>query len=1243
LKLHTKLKKVMIINFITCFFLLSTHSINVFAASADENVLNAGRQFIQQYYIEDVPSSKLNAASDMNSLVKSLGDPYSAYFTEEQFNNFTSSINNSFVGIGIQVDAAAEGVKVTSVFDKTPAMNAGIKAGDVITGADGHALKGLSVDEAISYIKGASGSSVHLLITRGTSNLSFDVLREQVTLPTVNASLINNHIGYIEISTFGENTGTEFKNAFEGLKSSADSYIIDLRNNPGGYMDVAFDVAGYFIGSSDALKVQQKDGQAVVYKGIDHNEIIDKPTIFLINGYSASASEILSAAVKDNKKASFIGQTSYGKGVGQNIFQLPDNSYLKLTTFKFVSPLGNQINKVGITPDIKVKEDLSSNIDSLNAAKVLLNNQGTNNNPVTIDKLYSIAYSAAVNAMNLKTQKSINTAREDIAVLYGTDASWSIGEFSKQVDIIQHPFLANIVDAIKKAQQSSSQKDINAARALLDPDLPDVWRNSYSQAIDIVQQSLMQKLVDAHNNAVLTKHNSDLAVMNSLLTEIKQCTNPSITAWADELVSDIASIDFTDSTDGQPAALTARSFTATFEDGKNIPAWSDAMELSNNVTGISSNVQPECSLRSNEYAIGKNTAILYSGYANGGDTTNVVFKVFNVNIPVSKFTVLDYFINPGQENGRYAAVDLHFTDGTTLSSSGALDQKGFSVNAGSGHGGSIPLNAWSQISSNIGKWLDGKVIDKILIAYDHAGSIGEFRGYIDNISISDGSAFSTSFEISEVQPIEFNYAEVNNNITGFTPDAKPVSAISTNEKSHSGQNALKYAGTASGDKENNIVYRLFEEKINVTEDTVLDYFIYPEQENGRFVGIDFLLSDGTTLRDSGAVDQNGASMHPSLGHGGSIPLNSWTEIRSNVGKWLKGKTIDAITLVYDHYGSKGQFSGYLDDIKIINNNNEVSIGPGSPDIKYFGRWDNSSSTAYKSYNGGSYFKVNFTGTTAKLKLAGTSSIYVKIDNGDDVLYKNVSGIVNLTPAALVNGEHSLRVTAYSYKDVINFEGLILDKAAVTRQPSTSNNLIEFIGDSITEGYSNNKEALAAYSWKAGEKLNSEHTQIAYPGICLTDNINFILSHNIGMNTSYFKLQTTQEHPYSPDWAFNRYNPNIIVINLGTNDSEAKVSDSMFESTYESFLANIRAKFPSAEIFVMRTFGNLTFKEGFLSSPTLTAVNARINAGDKKLHFIDTKGWLTDPSDFNDGVHPSESGHNKAAQKLADILKPYLVK
>jgi GDSL-like Lipase/Acylhydrolase family/Carbohydrate esterase 2 N-terminal len=307
--------------------------------------------------------------------------------------------------------------------------------------------------------------------------------------------------------------------------------------------------------------------------------------------------------------------------------------------------------------------------------------------------------------------------------------------------------------------------------------------------------------------------------------------------------------------------------------------------------------------------------------------------------------------------------------------------------------------------------------------------------------------------------------------------------------------------------------------------------------------------------------------------------------------------------------------------------------PTDPNIKYIGRWDISSSTIHTSYWPGAYLKTDFTGTTVKIKLAGTVKIYVKIDNGPDTFYNNVSGTVNLTPTRLAAGTHSLRVAAYSEHDDIQFQGLVLDSGAKTVAPNVSPQLIEFVGDSITAGATTTKHALSDYAWLIGEQLSVEHTQIAQGGICLVDGIQCGSPNAIGMSKQFFKLQTVY-FPNSPAWNFSRYQANEVVINLGTNDNGYHDSDATFQSTYITFLQNIRKEYPNARIFVIRPF------KGAKAAYALAAVRAINAAGDKSVEYIDTTNWITN-ADTNDGTHPSDAGHVKIANKLGPILAHYL--
>ncbi|QGU95833.1 PDZ domain-containing protein [Clostridium bovifaecis] len=364
---NIKNKGISILAALSIFF--SSLSFLYINANAVETIpLSEAKSLIENYYLNPVSDEVLNSSS-IEDMVKELNDPYSSYFTKEEYQEFVNAIDNKFCGIGVQILTDGVGIKITNVIKGSPAEEIGLKAGDIITKVNNINLSGLAVEQAITYIKGEEGTNAHLTVIRDGSSFEIDAIRREISLPTVVGEVLGNNVGYIEVSSFGENTPYEFKNALDQLEEAdVKSYIVDLRYNPGGYVQAALDIGGYFVGNNPLMIMENSAGYKAAYKGYNHDNIIEKPIIFLINEYSASASEILSAALKDYKKAFFIGKTTYGKGVAQNMFPLSDGSFLKITTNEFLSPYGNTINHVGISPDLPVDEE---NVDFLDLAYLL--------------------------------------------------------------------------------------------------------------------------------------------------------------------------------------------------------------------------------------------------------------------------------------------------------------------------------------------------------------------------------------------------------------------------------------------------------------------------------------------------------------------------------------------------------------------------------------------------------------------------------------------------------------------------------------------------------------------------------------------------------------------------------------------------------------------------------------------------------------------------------------------------------
>lgn len=400
-------------------------------------------------------------------MVEALKDPYSVYFSSSEYKDFINGIDMKISGIGVRFQIVPEGVKVLSVLKDSGAENAGIKEGDIIVEADGKSLAGLAEDKVILYLRGDEETKVNVKVKRGNSFLNFTITRKVIVSPTVEGKIINNHTGYIRIYTFGEDTASKFKEILVELnKKSPSNYIIDLRDNPGGYLNTALDIAGYFIGDNTVVKIRDKDGDEEEYKAYKHDIKIDKPVIFITNEGSASASEVLTGAVKDFYAAFVVGDRTFGKGLVQTLFSLSDGSYLKLTTLKFFSPLGKEINKVGITPDFNVDKD---NVEAV--AELLLGDSGKSHNKTGFvrvkinNRIFEIDLNLARQEKYFKAYKIILEKAKESGnyIKFGSSIGWvdMPEEFKNSPQFLYYPDYRQLQDLLNVPVNKKFTVDFN--------------------------------------------------------------------------------------------------------------------------------------------------------------------------------------------------------------------------------------------------------------------------------------------------------------------------------------------------------------------------------------------------------------------------------------------------------------------------------------------------------------------------------------------------------------------------------------------------------------------------------------------------------------------------------------------------------------------------------------------------------------------------------------------------------------
>ncbi len=330
--------------------------------------LEAIEEVIEKYYYQEEDINTDGMIEGMYAgVVASLGDPYSVYYTAEEWKEMMQETEGIYFGIGayISLDKTTGFGKINGVIENTPAQDAGLRENDIIYKIDGESAQGLDLTEIVSRIKGEEGTTVHLTIYREGEKdyLEMDVVRKQIESPTVNYEMLENNIGYIQITEFDDVTVNQFEEAMQAVQGAgAAGLILDLRSNPGGSLSAVVDISRQLLPEGLIVYTEDRSGERVEYS-CDGDREIRMPLVVLVNGNSASASEILAGAIKDYGKGVLIGTTTFGKGIVQRILPLTDGTAIKLTVSAYYTPKGNNIHNIGIEPDIVCEFDADAYYD----------------------------------------------------------------------------------------------------------------------------------------------------------------------------------------------------------------------------------------------------------------------------------------------------------------------------------------------------------------------------------------------------------------------------------------------------------------------------------------------------------------------------------------------------------------------------------------------------------------------------------------------------------------------------------------------------------------------------------------------------------------------------------------------------------------------------------------------------------------------------------------------------------------
>lgn len=329
-----------------------------------EAKLNAIDSVLDSFYFEEVDDEKAKD-SIYKAYLSSYGDKYTVYYTADEYKKLTETTNGTFSGIGAVCQISSEGgILLVDVYESGAGYKAGLRSGDRIIQVDGTDVTDMDLSSAVALVKGEKGTQVGLKIVRDGATSDYTVVRDEIEVQTVNYAITEDNIGYISVSQFENVTAKQFKAAIEDLKSEgAKGIIIDIRNNPGGLLTTVISMLKDILPNGLIVYTEDKDGNRKEYSDND-NEELDMPLSVLVNGNSASASEIFAGAIQDYGKGVIVGTQTFGKGIVQTVKPLTDGSAIKFTIAKYFTPKGQDIHGKGVTPDVVVEYDKDADEDT---------------------------------------------------------------------------------------------------------------------------------------------------------------------------------------------------------------------------------------------------------------------------------------------------------------------------------------------------------------------------------------------------------------------------------------------------------------------------------------------------------------------------------------------------------------------------------------------------------------------------------------------------------------------------------------------------------------------------------------------------------------------------------------------------------------------------------------------------------------------------------------------------------------